>query len=246
MINVADIDLPAGHARSLYLGMAPETKIHIPLGEKFGINRAVRVVAGGAALPQCGMLENKRAGLFAVAGGAPFVEARHGQAPARFEDIAAVRVVALGAIHLVFKQRMMLRKTKLCFHRAMTLETGGGILAGIDDRFAPAPAADDMEAARAVAGFAAGLAHGAGIIQTDARVRAGQEVTTDISVALGASVIADEPGPGNLGRDRQAYRCRRTRIQCQGYARSKPQGNSGGQVSRRFFARRLASHRLCE
>ena len=133
MIDVADIHLPAGNARTLDLGMASQTKIHIPLREQLGVDRAVRVMAGRAPLAHRGMLENKRARLFAMAGGASFVKPRHSQAATRLENIAPMRVVALRAIHLVFKQRMMLRQPELGLHGAMAFKTGGGILARVDD-----------------------------------------------------------------------------------------------------------------
>src|SRR5689334_10756099 len=103
-----------------------------------------------------------------------------------------------------------------------------------------------MEAARAVAGFAASLACGARILQADAHMSAAEEVAADVGMAFKTRVVAHEPSPRNLRRNRQSHWGGRTRIQRQGNARSKPQASSGGQVSCRCFIRRLASHRLCE
>jgi hypothetical protein len=85
------------------------------LGEQFGINRAVGRVADEAAFAQRRMLEDDRLGLLAVTLPAGLVAPGHGQAARRFVDVQPVRIMALGAIHLFFKDWVMLGKLKLGF-----------------------------------------------------------------------------------------------------------------------------------
>lgn len=69
-----------------------------------------------------------------------------------FENIAAVRIVALNAIHRAFDDGMMLWKREIGVNLHMTLKTGCGIFAGIDDEFCVA--GFDVSAAGTVTGFA--------------------------------------------------------------------------------------------
>ena len=107
MINVADINLSLDHARALDLRMASEAKIEIALDQELGVDAAVRAMAGRATFPQRRMLEDKRPRLLAMAFSAGLVELRHSQPLFRFEDVFAVRVVALDTIHVAFDNRMM-------------------------------------------------------------------------------------------------------------------------------------------
>lgn len=68
----------------------------------------MRVVTGGTTFAERGMFENDRLGLLAMALGARFIQARHGQTPGGLHDVLAMRVVALDAIHFPFDDRMML------------------------------------------------------------------------------------------------------------------------------------------
>ena len=75
------------------------------------------------------MLEDKWPGLVAMALRATFVLPRHGQPARRFHDVAAVRIMALHAVHVPFDNRMMLRQIKFGVDVEMTLKTGRRILA---------------------------------------------------------------------------------------------------------------------
>src|ERR1044071_5741084 len=84
----------------LHLRVTFQTEIGIALHEHFAIDRAVRCVADDAAFPQCFMFENKWPGLLAVTLAAILVLPRHRQSTLRFENVLAMRVVALNAIHV--------------------------------------------------------------------------------------------------------------------------------------------------
>src|SRR5437879_2720737 len=112
MIYVSNINLPAGQVPALHLGMAPKAQVQVALDEQLGVKRAVWVVAHWAALAQRRMLEHEWPGLLAMALCAPFIETPHRQTSARFEDIAAMRVMALNAIHSVLRHRVMLGELK--------------------------------------------------------------------------------------------------------------------------------------
>ena len=115
----------------------------------------MRVVANRAAFAQRGVLEDERPGLLAMTLAAGFVLARHSQASSGLQDVHPMRIMALDAIHLSFKDRMMLGKVELRARFLMALETGFGVLARIQDKFLRTAATGhrDVLAARAVAGL---------------------------------------------------------------------------------------------
>src|SRR2546428_11001832 len=97
-----------------------------------------------AALSQSFVLEDKRPRLLSMTLRAGLIEPRQGQPAGRFQNITAMRVVALHAIHPAFNNWMMLRQVKLGVRLQMTLKTSRRVLAGIDDKFAPAPSCLDV------------------------------------------------------------------------------------------------------
>jgi hypothetical protein len=203
VINIADEKLRAYVPSVFYLGVAPETKIHVPLHEHLRIDGAVRAVANGAAFAQRRVLEDVRPGFFTMTLGAAFIETRHGQSACRFHDVHPVRVVALDAIHLAFEDRMMLRQMKLGTYFLMALKARFGVFAGIDDELLWTAATDhgDVFAARAVAGFAAALAWHVGSFQAQAGMWASGEDSGNIRMAIKAGFVADVGGSFNLQGD---------------------------------------------
>src|SRR5437588_3563611 len=147
MVNISDIDLYARDAAARHLGMATQAEVYIPLREQFGVNRPVRAVANGTPLAQGLMFKHKRPGLLAMARSASFIETRHGKAACRFADVRAVGIVAFGAIHFVFQQRMMLGQMKLGFRRAVALEAGRRVLGRVHNEFPLAASTRNMQAA---------------------------------------------------------------------------------------------------
>ena len=131
MGDIANIDLARSRTRSLDLGMASEAEIHVPLDQQLGIDGPVRVMADGAALPQRRMLEDKGPGLLPVALSAGFVLARHRQPAGGFEDVAPMRVVALDAIHLLLRHRVVLGKLEFRLLLTMALEQAAGSFPGL-------------------------------------------------------------------------------------------------------------------
>lgn len=113
MVNIADVNLAAPDVRALHLRVASQTQVDIPLHEQLGVYRAVRRMANRAAFPQRCVLENKWPRLFPVALPAGLVSTRHREAAGRLENVPAMRVVALRATQLVFRQRMVLRQPEL-------------------------------------------------------------------------------------------------------------------------------------
>ena len=77
MGDVANIDLPASHARALDLRMAPKAEVQIALDQQLGVDAAVRVMADGAALPQRRMLKDEGPGLLPVALSTGLTQTRH-------------------------------------------------------------------------------------------------------------------------------------------------------------------------
>ena len=187
--DVADEDLAAvaGGGR---LGVAAQAKIGIALGEHFAVQGAVRIVAGGAAFAHGGVLENDGACLLTMALGATFVLTGHGQAAGGLENIAAVRIMALDAIHAAFENRVMAQGLKFGAGLKMALQATDRVFAGVDDEFGAA-AGFDVFAAGTVARFAAGVAVLAQSGEMDAGVGTGGEVLDDGGVAIQAGFVAD-------------------------------------------------------
>jgi hypothetical protein len=129
MVDIADKHGTAGYR--LNLRVTSQTKICITLGQQLGVDRPVRAVANGAAFAQGRMLEDERPRLFAVALAAGVVLARHSEPAGGFEDVTAMRVVALGTVHLLFEDRMMLGQVECRFRRTVALETSGWVFARV-------------------------------------------------------------------------------------------------------------------
>src|SRR5271169_5060277 len=145
------------------------------------------------------MLEDDGPGLLPVALSTGFIQTRHRQPAGWFMDIAAMRVVALRAVHLPLQHRMVLWKSKLPLLLAMALETSCGVFAGIEDELAPAAAARDVQACRTVARLATRLPCRARIFQLDSGVPTGRKDPRDAAMTLGASLVADKGRTRNVG-----------------------------------------------
>src|SRR5262252_8983593 len=131
--SMADVDFSWGDTRSLDLRVAFEAEVSVTLDQHLAIDRAVWVVANGAALPQSLMLEDKGPGLFAMAPGAILVEPRHSQPAGSLKDVTAVRIVALHAIHVAFEDRVMLGQVEFGVGLKMALKTRCWVSARVDD-----------------------------------------------------------------------------------------------------------------
>jgi len=133
VVGVADVNMAGGNIRSLRLRVAAQAKIWIVFNEHLLVDGAVRVVANDAAFAQSFVFKNERACLGLMTLRAILVLPRHRQSAGRFENIAAVRVVAIHATHVAFNDGMMLRQTEFRMNVEVALKTGFGIFAGIDD-----------------------------------------------------------------------------------------------------------------
>src|SRR5262249_57730388 len=100
--------IQSGGARSAVLGMTAEAKVPVANGQKLGVDRAMRIVAGGARFTYGRVLKDKRPRLGLMTLGARFVQARHGQTAGRLHDVQPVRVMALHAIHFALGDGVML------------------------------------------------------------------------------------------------------------------------------------------
>ena len=157
VVNETDVELAGSEGgRSLDLGVATQAQIGVRINQQFGIHRAMRLVARGASFPQSGMFEHHGTSLRPVALGTSFVQSSHGEPAFGFMDIAAVRIVALDAVHPPFLHRMMPGQAELRMHIQMTTKTTGRIFARVRDEYAPSSARFDVFAARAMAGLASG------------------------------------------------------------------------------------------
>jgi hypothetical protein len=195
VIDVADVDLPWRHAGTGHLRMAAQANVWITLREHFTVHRTVRVVAGHTTFAHRRMLKDDRACLFPMTLRAAFIEAGHGKSARRFEDVAAVGIVALDAIHPAFKNRMMVRQLEIALDCQMALQAGRRILAGVDDELESA-ARFNVFAAGSVTRFTSGIVFShAGCM--NAGMGAGGKTPDDRGVAIHASLVADFMCPRN-------------------------------------------------
>src|SRR2546427_10281502 len=108
VIAPADEDAPR---RGLLLEMALQAKGLVARDKHALVDRTVRRVAGRASFAQGFVLEHKRAELQRVAFAAGFVF-RHQRGATALDGVSFVRLVAIAAMDLPFKDRMMMRKVE--------------------------------------------------------------------------------------------------------------------------------------
>ena len=182
------------------LRVAFEAKVHVALNEHFVGNGAVRVVADDAALAERFVFVDEGAGLLAMTFGAGLIHAgeaglgthTESRVMGGFEDVRAVWVVALNAIHSMLENRMMVGQLELRVDVEMACEAGFGLTAGIDDEFAATAAGIYVETARAVAGFATGGFGARAAFDVQASVRTGMEGAGEFAVTILARFAANE------------------------------------------------------
>ena len=190
MVRVADENVAGWNVWSLRLGMATEAKVGVVVHQQLFINGTVRVVTNRAAFAQRLVFKDERPRLRLVTARATFILPCHCQAALRFEDVSAVRVVAIHAVHIAFDDRMMLRQIEFGLHVQMTLETGSGIFSRIDDESGRA-AGPNMFAARTMAGLASALSRRGRAFDMQPRMRTGGEFADNPGVAIRACAVAD-------------------------------------------------------
>lgn len=187
-------------AASLDLRVALQAEVTITLDEHLRIDGTVWLMAGRATVAHGLVLECVRTSLFAVTVGASFVETRHCQTSRRLHDVKAVRVMTLGAIHVSFRQWMMVRQVELSLCLQMARITGSGVAPGIENEL-PAPSPNShVPAAGAMARLAAGLASTRNRLKMHASMRAAGKSAHVICVAFVACFVANEGRALDFGR----------------------------------------------
>lgn len=200
MVDLADEQLAGLTCRPRSLSMATKAEIVVRLPEHLRIRRAMHVVANDTALTKRLVLKDKRLGLLLMAFGAGLIPLGHRESACRFEDLFAMGIVAIDAVHLAFDNRVAMRELKTCPDPAMALKACLRILAGIDNRFLPIASGIDMLAAGAMAQLASDRAGLLRAFHSDLGVSAFGKVIRVAGVAMTALRIADEGGSGSLGR----------------------------------------------
>ena len=178
--------------------MALQAEISVALDEHLLVDRAVRVMAGGAALAHGVVFKNERSFLRCMACGAGFsFILETGCAPA-FDGVALVRVVALGAAHFAGEDGMAVRQAEFAAFIEMTLKAGFRRFAGIDDG-AFGTTGLNVLAAGTVAALAA-EAFGVFALDNELGVGSGVEALDGFLVALGAFLGTHKRGASDLRR----------------------------------------------
>jgi hypothetical protein len=199
VVRITDVNASNRHIRALRLRMAAQAQVGIVGDEHFLVDGTMRVVTNRATFAQCFMFKNEWARLVLVALRATLVLLRHGQAASRFEDVAAVRVMAIHAAHVTFDDWMMLRQIEFGLYIQMALKAGVGFFTGIDDE-AGRTAGTNMLTARPMAGFATTFARHRRIPDMQASMRTGGKFPDNFRVTIRAGLIADIVRAGNFQR----------------------------------------------
>ena len=205
MRNIANENLSTDR---VHLGMALETKIVVTLDKHLVRNRAVGLMTDGAAFAQGFMFVDDHARLFAMALCASFIEPSQAGLRTRakgcvmrsFEDIRAVWIVALHAIHPGFQDRMMVGQSELGLHVDMTIQASRWFPSRIDNELAATTAALHVQAPRPMTRLAA---HGLGAwrtLQMESGMRTGRKDASQIRMAIDACLIADKRSSFNRWR----------------------------------------------
>ena len=198
MIADTDVHLASRNTGTRHLRMTTQTHIEVALGQHLGVNGPVWGMAHRAAFAKRRVFENKRTALLAVTLAAGLVQPGHGKSARRLIDVCPVRVMTLGAVHFVFRKRMVLGQLKLRLYGAVALVAGAGVLAGVYNKLAPPPAGGNVQTGRSVAGLATGLSEGERILEPNPGMRAGREDPCYVGVTFGAGFISHKRRPGNL------------------------------------------------
>jgi hypothetical protein len=113
-----------------------------------------------------------------------------------------MRIMALDAIHLTFKHRMVLWKIKLRLQFQVTTQASLGFLARVDNEsLQPATASErDVFAAGTVARFASRLIRQAAIVHAQTRVRTRRKDARNILMAVRAGLVPHERRAFDLQR----------------------------------------------
>lgn len=102
----------------------------------------------------------------------------------RFHDTSAMRIMALDAVHFLFKDGMVVWEGELRVHVQVARKTGSGVPSRVNDVLAASPGTH-VQAARAVTGFASNtldsdLRAGGCIEEIQPRMRTTGEDTREI------------------------------------------------------------------
>jgi hypothetical protein len=194
VIEAADEDLAAG---CLLLEMALHAEGGVALGEEFGVDRAMGVVAGGAAFAHGFVFEDVGPTLCGVALVTAFIFRQERGVPAD-NGVAMMRIMAIGAGQVSFRHRMPMGQTEGTAHIEVTGEADVGGFEGIDDERGVA-AGLNMKITRAMTGLASDV-DGVGALGLQAGVTGGGKIANKLVMAVGAGAGA------NIGRARNGGR----------------------------------------
>jgi hypothetical protein len=103
------------------LHVAFQTKIRVTFSQKFGIYRAVDLVAGRAAFADGFVFENRGTTLGRVTAETHVIQGEQGSATAGIGG-TFVRRMTIRAAHLAFRHRMMVRQAELRAHIGVALK----------------------------------------------------------------------------------------------------------------------------
>jgi hypothetical protein len=142
-------------ARRLLLEVTLKAERGVALGEEFGVDRSMGLMAGGAPFAQSFVLEHVRPLLGGVTFGAGLVGGKERSSTA-MKGVTAVWIVAVRAGQLPLRHGVMMRQTERAAHIQMTGKADIGGLERIDDE-GRVPAGLDVKIPRAMTGFTADI-----------------------------------------------------------------------------------------
>ena len=121
MRSSTDVDFTRAASGALHLGVTLQAEVRIVLDQELSIDRAMRTMAHDTAFAHRLMLEDVRTALGGMALEAGGVLAAERRAPARVRK-PAMRVMALRAGHLAFRDGMMTGQAEVTAHLGVAVE----------------------------------------------------------------------------------------------------------------------------
>ena len=184
----------------LHLRVASQAEVRVTLGEEFFVDRAVWLMAGGAAVLHRFVGEDEMTRLVAMTGDALLILAGQGNSVGLLENLAAVRIVAIDAVHLPLQHGVMLRQPEIAVLARMAIQAGLRVFAGIENQGRSGFRCLNVEASGAVTGFAAARFRPRRILREKPGMNAVRIVPDEVLVTVGAAFVADELGAFDPGR----------------------------------------------
>ena len=192
----------------LHLRMASQTKLRVSLNEHFVVDGSVRLMARCASVLHPFVDKHKGARLFAMTLRTLLVLPSKAESACLFENVSPMGIMAVDAVHLSFKDGVVLRKAKLRMFLLMAVQARLRVSAGVVDKDRFATPSLYVLATRSVARFTTAYFVKVCFFLEEPRMNAAGKLSRDFCVAVFTLLVAHIVSTLDLGRNdhRTGYR----------------------------------------